>query len=52
MFERIILFGSRARVQADEYSYYDIIVIKRTDKPFLEQLRDMVPYLVKFDCPA
>ena len=29
-----------------------IIVIKSTDKPFLEQLRDMVPYLVEFDRPA
>jgi len=52
VFERIIFFGSRARVQADEYSYYDIIVIKRTDKPFLEQLRDMVLYLMEFDRPA
>lgn len=50
--ERIILFGSRARGDADEYSDYDIIVIKRTDKPFLERLRDMVPYLVEFDRPA
>jgi hypothetical protein len=31
---------------------YDIIVIKRTDKPFLERLRDMVPYLMEFDRPA
>jgi predicted nucleotidyltransferase len=50
--ERIILFGSRARGDADEYSDYDIIVIKRTDKPFLERLRDMVPYLMEFDRPA
>jgi predicted nucleotidyltransferase len=50
--ERIILFGSRARGEADEYSDYDIIVIKRTDKPFLERLQDMVPYLVEFDRPA
>ena len=50
--ERIILFGSRARGQADEYSDYDLIVIKRTDRPFLERLQDMVPYLVEFDRPA
>ena len=50
--ERIILFGSRTRGDADEYSDYDIIVIKRTDKPFLERLRDMVPYLMEFDRPA
>jgi predicted nucleotidyltransferase len=50
--EQIILFGSRARGDADEYSDYDIILIKRTDKPFLERLRDMVPYLMEFDRPA
>ena len=46
--ERIILFGSRARGEADEYSDYDVVVIKRTDRPFLERLRDVVPYLVGF----
>ncbi len=50
--ERIILFGSRARGDADEYSDYDVIVIKQTRRPFLERLRDMVPYLVEFDRPA
>jgi predicted nucleotidyltransferase len=50
--ERIILFGSRARGDADEYSDYDVIVIKRTARPFLERLRDMVPYLVAFGRPA
>lgn len=46
--ERIILFGSRARGDADEHSDYDIIVIKYTDSPFLDRLRDMVPYIVEF----
>jgi len=50
--ERIILFGSRARGDADEYSDYDLIVIKRTMRPFLQRLRDMVPYLVAFSRPA
>jgi predicted nucleotidyltransferase len=50
--ERIILFGSQARGDADEYSDYDLIVIKRTDRPFLERLQEMVPYLVEFDRPA
>jgi predicted nucleotidyltransferase len=45
--DQIILFGSRARGEADAYSDYDVIVIKRTDRPFLERLRDMVPYLVE-----
>lgn len=50
--ERIILFGSRARGEADPWSDYDVIVIKRTDRPFLERLREMVPYLVEFGRPA
>lgn len=50
--DQIILFGSRARGQADAYSDYDVMVIKRTDRPFLERLRDMVPYLAEFDRPA
>jgi len=50
--EKIILFGSRARGDADEHSDYDLIVIKNTKKPFLERLCEMVPYLVKFGRPA
>ena len=50
--ERIILFGSRARGEADEHSDYDLIIIKCTDRPFLDRLRDMVPYLVQFSRPA
>lgn len=50
--ERIILFGSRARGEADEYSDYDLVVIKRTDRPFLDRLRDMVPYLTQLMRPA
>ena len=50
--ERIILFGSRARGDVDEHSDYDLIVIKRTKRPFLERLRDMVPYLLQLACPV
>lgn len=50
--EQIILFGSRARGEADEYSDYDIILIKQTEKPFMERLKDMIPYLIKFDGTA
>ncbi len=50
--EQIILFGSRARGDADACSDYDVIVIKHTPRPFLERLRDMVPYLAEFDRPA
>ncbi len=45
--ERIILFGSRARGEADEYSDYDIVLIKRTDRPFLERLQEVIPYLLE-----
>ena len=50
--ERLILFGSRARGEADEYSDYDLVVIKRTDRPFLDRLRDMVPYLRQITRPV
>ena len=50
--ERIIPFGSRARGEQDAHSDYDLVVIKRTDRPFLERLRDMVPFLVQFGRPA
>src|SRR5206468_12375406 len=43
--ERLILLGSRARGEADEDSDYDLMVIKCTDRPFLDRLRDLVPYL-------
>lgn len=50
--ERIILFGSRARGEADPQSDYDLIVIKHTERPFLDRLQEMVPYLVQFDHAA
>jgi len=36
--ERIILFGSHARGEADEYSDLDLVVIKDTDERFLDRL--------------
>jgi len=36
--EKIILFGSAARGDTDEYSDLDLIVIKKTDKRFVERL--------------
>lgn len=47
--EKIILFGSRARGEGDSYSDYDVVVIKSTDRPFLERLQEMVPYILDFD---
>jgi len=50
--ERIILLGSEARGEGDEYSDYDVIMIKRTQRCFPETLRDMLPYLVEFGRPV
>jgi predicted nucleotidyltransferase len=36
--EKIILFGSYARDETDEYSDLDFVLIKKTDKRFLERL--------------
>lgn len=38
--EKIILFGSAARGDADEYSDLDVIVIKETDRRFVQRLVD------------
>ena len=37
--ERIILFGSQARGNADQYSDLDIVIIKETDERFLDRLK-------------
>ncbi len=50
--ERIILFGSRARGEADELSDYDLIVIKQTRRPFLDRLQDIVPYRLQLQRTA
>lgn len=36
--EKVILFGSRARSQDDEYSDIDLVIIKRTEEDFLDRL--------------
>jgi predicted nucleotidyltransferase len=38
--ERVVLFGSYARGEADEDSDVDLVVIKPTDAPFFERLRE------------
>jgi len=43
--EKIILFGSLARGDADRYSDIDLVVIKRTDKRFVERLVEAARYL-------
>ena len=37
-----ILFGSSARGDSDDYSDIDLIVVKRTDRRFLDRLGDIV----------
>ena len=40
--EKGILFGSSARGDADSHSDIDLIVIKRTDRRFLDRLADVI----------
>lgn len=39
--EKIILFGSMARGDADEYSDIDLIIIKKTDQRFVQRAVDV-----------
>lgn len=43
--ERIILFGSYARGDVDEYSDVDVVVIKQTERRFLERLIEVAKCL-------
>jgi HEPN domain-containing protein/predicted nucleotidyltransferase len=43
--ETIILFGSAARGDTDEYSDLDLIVIKQSNKRFVERLVEVTAYL-------
>ena len=43
--ERIILFGSAARGDTDEYSDIDLIVIKETDRRFVQRLVDISAFI-------
>lgn len=47
--EKIYLFGSRARGDADEYSDLDLIVIKKSDKGFVQRLAEVPPLPVHAD---
>lgn len=44
--EKVILFGSSARGDFDEYSDLDIVVIKRTDQDFLNRVSEAARLLV------
>lgn len=47
--EKILLFGSHARGDADEYSDLDLIVIKETNKQFVQRLVEVPPLPVHAD---
>ncbi len=40
--EKVILFGSHARGSSDAYSDIDLVVIKKTKKPFLDRIKDVI----------
>jgi len=39
--QRILLFGSQARGDADEYSDIDVIIVYPTEKRFLDRLKEL-----------
>jgi len=45
--ERIYLFGSRARGEADGLSDIDLVALRRTEIPFLERLAEVCTVLPK-----
>lgn len=47
--EKIILFGSQVRGEADEYSDIDLIVIKKTNRRFVERLVEVPPLPIHAD---
>ena len=40
--EKMILFGSAAQGEIHEWSDLDLVVIKRTDKPLLERIEEVL----------
>ena len=47
--EQLLLYGSWARDEEDEMSDIDIVVVKATEKPFLERLSEAAQYLNEFE---
>ena len=39
--QQVILFGSTARGDADQYSDLDFVILKHTTQPFLERLKEV-----------
>ena len=46
--EKIILFGSAARGDTDEYSDIDLIVVKETDRRFVQRLVDISEFISSY----
>ncbi len=44
---RAILFGSHARADADEHSDIDLLLVKESNKPFIERLKEFSLMLPK-----
>jgi len=47
--EKILLFGSQAKGNADKYSDFDLIIIKKTSKRFVERMVEVPPLPVHAD---
>ena len=47
--DQLLLYGSWARDEEDEMSDIDIVVVKSTEKSFLERLSEAAQYLTKFE---
>ena len=43
--EKIILFGSFASGNIREWSDIDLVIVKKTDKPFLDRTKDVIHLL-------
>ena len=45
--EKIILYGSHARGDTGKYSDIDLLIVKKTKKPYFERRRDASKFLYK-----
>ncbi|HXF65060.1 MAG TPA: nucleotidyltransferase domain-containing protein [Caldilineaceae bacterium] len=43
--ERVLLFGSLARGDTDTWSDIDLVIVKETDKRFLDRIKEMMQLL-------
>ncbi len=43
--EKIILFGSMANHSVSEWSDIDLVIVKKTDKRFLDRIKDVLCYI-------